>query len=79
MLEAILLAAIVAAPLGSAALFLPARRHRHDTGAWPPVRRFALALVGTVVVAALVAGVMRLLGPPSTTWSPLWPAWCSRA
>ena len=55
MLQAMLLAAIVAAPLGSAALFLPARRHAHDTGVWPAVRRFVLAVVGTVVVAAAAA------------------------
>ena len=61
MLQAMLLAAIVAAPLGSAALFLPARRHAHDTGVWPAVRRFVLAIVGTVVVAAAAAGLLRLL------------------
>ena len=93
MLEAMLLAAIVAAPLGSAALFLPARRHQHDTGAWPPVRRFTLALVGTVVVAAAAAGVLRLLRASehnlvtavaalvfaSLVWLPVTRRWSARA
>ena len=61
MLEALLLAAIVAAPLGSAALFLPGRRRADATGAWPATRRLLFALVGTVVLAAAVAGVLRLL------------------
>ena len=93
MLEAILLAAIVAAPLGSAALFLPARRHAHDTGVWPAVRRFALAVVGTVVVAAAAAGLLRLLRVSehdlvaavaglvfaSLVWLPVTRRWSARA
>src|SRR5271157_5218246 len=93
MLEAMLLAAIVAAPLGSAALFLPARRHQHDTGAWPPARRFILALAGTVVVAAAAAGVLRLLRASehnlvtavaalvfaSLAWLPVTRRWSARA
>jgi cellulose synthase/poly-beta-1,6-N-acetylglucosamine synthase-like glycosyltransferase len=93
MLEALLLAAIVAAPLGSAALFLPARRHAHDTGAWPAVRRFTLAVVGTVVIAAAAAGLLRLLKASehnlvvgvaglviaSLVWLPVTRRWSARA
>jgi cellulose synthase/poly-beta-1,6-N-acetylglucosamine synthase-like glycosyltransferase len=93
MLEALLLAAIVAAPLGSAALFLPVRRHAHDTGAWPAVRRFALAVVGTAVIAAAAAGLLRLLKASehnlvtgvaglviaSLVWLPVTRRWSARA
>ena len=59
MLQAMLLAGIVAAPLGSVALFLPARRHTRNTGAWPATRRLTLAVIGTVVLAAAVTAVLR--------------------
>jgi len=62
MLETLLLAAIVAAPVGSATLFLPARQRAGAGGAWSAVRRIVLAVVGTVVLAALVAGALKLLG-----------------
>jgi Glycosyltransferase like family 2 len=88
-----LLAAIVAAPLGSAALFLPARRPRRDSGTWPAVRRFGLAVIGTVVLAAAAAGVLRLLGASehnllvgiagllfaSLVWLPVTRRWSGRA
>jgi hypothetical protein len=35
-----LLAGIVAAPLGSVALFLPVRQYAHNAGTWPALRRF---------------------------------------
>src|SRR5262249_33814868 len=62
MLETLLLAAIVAAPVGSASLFLPSRHRSCAAGAWPATRRFLLAVVGTVVLAAVVAGALKLLG-----------------
>ena len=62
MLQALLLAALVAAPLGSAALFVPARLIDRGTGAWSAVRRLMLAVIGTAVLAAAAAGVLRLLG-----------------
>src|SRR5579859_6314517 len=62
MLAALLLAGIVAAPLGSIALLLPIRARRGRPGAWSTTRRFLLALIGTVVLIALVAGVLELLG-----------------
>jgi cellulose synthase/poly-beta-1,6-N-acetylglucosamine synthase-like glycosyltransferase len=66
MLATMLLAALVAAPLTSAALFLPARRPRRVTGPWPATRRFVLALVGTAVAAAAVYVVLRLLRVPAS-------------
>src|SRR5438270_6839693 len=60
-LQAILLAGIVAAPLGSVALFLPARQHARNTGTWPAIRRLTLAVIGTVVLAAVVAAILREL------------------
>jgi cellulose synthase/poly-beta-1,6-N-acetylglucosamine synthase-like glycosyltransferase len=62
MLAALLLAGIVAAPLSSAGLFVPAKRRVSTAGAWPAARRFVLAVVGTTVLAAVVAGALRLLG-----------------
>ncbi len=61
MLAALLLAGIVAAPLGSALLFLPVRRYAHGAGTWPTIRRFTFAVAGTAVLAAAVAGVLELL------------------
>jgi glycosyltransferase involved in cell wall biosynthesis len=61
MLAALLLAGMVAALLGSVLLFLPARRHRRAAGTWPAIRRIALAVAGTVVLAAAVGGVLKLL------------------
>src|SRR6516225_6389825 len=62
MLETLLLAALVAAPVGSASLFLSAGRHSRAAGAWSVTRRFVLAVMGTVVLAAIVAGCLKLLG-----------------
>ncbi len=61
MLAALLLAGIVAAPLGSAGLFAGARQHAHVEGAWPATRRLVLALMGTAVLAAAAAAVLLLL------------------
>jgi len=62
MLQALLLAGILAAPLGSAALFVPTRRGARGAGTWPAVRRSVLALIGTAVLAAAVAAILRELG-----------------
>jgi len=62
MLQALLLAGIVAAPLGSAALFLPIRRRVRGAGTWSAVRRFVLAVIGTAVLAAVVAVILREIG-----------------
>jgi Glycosyltransferase like family 2 len=61
MLQALLLAGIVAAPLGSAALFLPIRRRVRGAGTWAAVRRFVLAVIGTAVLAAIVAVLLRVI------------------
>ena len=61
MFAALLLAGIIAAPLGSIALLLPVGEHRRPAGSWPGTRRFAMAVLGTMVLAALVAGVLKLL------------------
>jgi cellulose synthase/poly-beta-1,6-N-acetylglucosamine synthase-like glycosyltransferase len=93
MLQALLLAALVAAPLGSAALFVPARLIDRGGGTWPAVRRILLAVIGTAVLAAAVAGVLRLLGATehnllagaagvvvaSLIWLPVTRRWSARA
>jgi hypothetical protein len=43
MLAALLLAAIVAAPLGTASLFVRARPRTRTAGTWPTIRRLVLA------------------------------------
>jgi glycosyltransferase involved in cell wall biosynthesis len=65
MLAALLLTGIVAAPLTSAALFVPGHPRR-TVGIWPATRRLALALIGTVVVGAIGLGVLWLLGASRT-------------
>ena len=93
MLAALLLTGIVAAPISSAALFVPVARRSRSAGAWPAIRRFISALVGTTVLAAVVAGLLRLLGLPrasilagvaalvvvSLAWLPATRRWNARA
>jgi cellulose synthase/poly-beta-1,6-N-acetylglucosamine synthase-like glycosyltransferase len=62
MLQATLLVAIVTAPLGSVALFLPGWHRDRGGSRWPPVRRFLQAIFGTLILAAIAGGVLRLLG-----------------
>jgi Glycosyl transferase family 2 len=61
MLAALLLAGLVAAPVTSAALFVPVRPRRRVAGTWPATRRLVLALLGTVLLAAVVAVVLTAL------------------
>ena len=61
MLAALLLAAMIAAPIGSVALLLPVRARAGKAGTWSATRRFVLAIVGTVVLVALVAVVLKFL------------------
>jgi len=61
-LAALVLAGIIAAPLGTAGLLVQARRRSRTFGVWPTTRRFALALIGTAILAAIVVGVLRALG-----------------
>ena len=62
MLAALVLAGIIAAPVGTIALLVHSARPARSTGAWPTTRRFVSAIIGTVVIGALVAVAMRLLG-----------------
>src|SRR5262245_49271885 len=94
MLAALLLAGIIAAPLGSIALLLPFRPPAGKAGAWSAPRRFVLAIVGTAVLIALVAVVLRLLlgvnqhnlivgiagvAAASVAWLPATRQWSARA
>src|SRR5262245_17928820 len=93
MAAALLLAGIVAAPLGSVVLVLPTKRRIKASGAWPAIRRFVLAVVGTALLAAAVAGVLKLLQVSehnfvvgvasvviaSQIWLPLTRRWNARA
>src|SRR5580700_3840580 len=93
MLAAFLLAGIIAAPLGSIALLTPGRSRTGPQGNWSATRRFVLALAGTVVLAALVAVVLKLLGVSehrlilgvagvvvaSVVWLPATRRWTARA
>src|SRR5215470_406670 len=93
MLAALLLAGIIAAPLGSAGLLLPVRARTRPPGSWPATRRFGMAVLGTIVLAALVGGVLKLLGVSqhnvvlgvvgvacaSVIWLPATRQWSARA
>jgi cellulose synthase/poly-beta-1,6-N-acetylglucosamine synthase-like glycosyltransferase len=61
-LAALVLAGIIAAPVGTGALLVQARRRARTSGAWPTIRRLFFAVTGTVLLGALVVGAMRLLG-----------------
>src|SRR5579863_226197 len=61
MLEALVIAGLVAAPLGTAGLFLPTRHHERTAGAWAAAWRVILAVAGSAVLAAAAAGVLYLL------------------
>ena len=74
MLAALVLAGIIAAPLGTAALLARSAHPARSTGAWPSSRRLIFAILGTLVLGALVAVAMRLLGVSEHNPSPAWPA-----
>jgi cellulose synthase/poly-beta-1,6-N-acetylglucosamine synthase-like glycosyltransferase len=92
-LAALVLAGLLAAPLGTAALLIGSGHRGQATGAWPATRRFTLALAGTAVLAAIVAVALRLLGVTehntiagvaglvagSLVWLPLTRRWNARA
>src|SRR6202453_735563 len=93
MLQAMLLVAIVAAPLGSIALFLPSRPRDRGAGVCQGVRRSSLAVLGTIVLAAPAPGVLKTLGASEHTlvvgiaglvfaslvWLPVTRRWSGRA
>ena len=62
MLAALVLAGIIAAPVGTGALLVQARRRARTAGVWPTLRRLGFAIAGTALLGALVVGAMRLLG-----------------
>jgi hypothetical protein len=66
MLATFLLAGIVAAPLTSAALFVPVRWRGRRAGRWPAIRRLGYALIGTAVLAAFLAAALILFGVSRT-------------
>ena len=55
MLEALVIAGMVAAPLASVALFLPGRRHERSAGTWAAIWRVILVITGSAVLAAAAA------------------------
>ncbi len=93
MLAAVLIAGIVAAPVSSAALFVPVYQRGRVVGWWPATRQLVLALVGTAVLAVLIAAVLLLdrasrvdilaavaaFGLVSVVWLPATRRWNARA
>jgi cellulose synthase/poly-beta-1,6-N-acetylglucosamine synthase-like glycosyltransferase len=58
----LVLAGIIAAPIGTLALLIAGRRPARTSGTWPRFRRFGTAVIGMVLLGALVVGILRLLG-----------------
>jgi hypothetical protein len=93
MFAALVLAGIIAAPLGTAALLVQARHRFAATGTGPAIRRFAFAIGGTAVLAVIVIAVLRLLrvtehnsidavaglAAASLIWLPVTRRWNARA
>jgi hypothetical protein len=93
MLAAFLLAGLVAAPLATVALFTSSPSSGRTSGAWPSTRRLVLAVVATVVLAALVGAVLLALDTTrpnavagvagliavSAIWLPATRQWSARA
>jgi hypothetical protein len=92
-LAALLLAGIIAAPLGSVGLFIPAQRRFRAAGLGPAVRRFITALAGTALLAIVVGAALQGLGVSprnlsigiggvvvaSLVWLPVTRRWNARA
>jgi cellulose synthase/poly-beta-1,6-N-acetylglucosamine synthase-like glycosyltransferase len=92
-LAALVLAGIIAAPIGTAGLLIQTRRRATTSGTWPAVRRLILAIGGTIVLAAVVVAALRLLGDSehyavdgtaglvvaSLAWLPVTRRWNARA
>jgi cellulose synthase/poly-beta-1,6-N-acetylglucosamine synthase-like glycosyltransferase len=91
-LAALLVAGLVAAGLSTVVLLAPFPTSSHAYGAWPWSRRLGLALVATVVVDVVVAGVLFAFGATrhntsaaligvtvaSLVWLPLTRRWSAR-
>jgi cellulose synthase/poly-beta-1,6-N-acetylglucosamine synthase-like glycosyltransferase len=61
MIEALVIAGMVATPLASAALFLPGRSHELAASAWAAIWRVMLVIAGAAMLAAAAVGVLYLL------------------
>jgi cellulose synthase/poly-beta-1,6-N-acetylglucosamine synthase-like glycosyltransferase len=93
MLSALLLAGLMATPIATMSLFLRPPFAGRGTGPWPSTRRFVLALAGTALLAAAVAGLLALMGVTgrnveagviglivvSLLWLPVTRRWSARA
>ena len=61
MLEALVIAGLVASPLSTIALLLPGGGRQRGVGFWAMLWRVILTIAGSAVLAAAAAGVLRLL------------------
>jgi glycosyltransferase involved in cell wall biosynthesis len=61
-LASLVLAGLIAAPVGTFGLLVKAPAPARLTGKWPAFRRFATAIIGTVLLGGLVVGALILLG-----------------
>jgi hypothetical protein len=88
-----LLTGLFAAPLATLALFLPSRSEGNPAGRGAWARRMLLALIGTVVLAAIVLAILAAIGVThrnlvasgaailivSVAWTPVTRRWNARA
>ena len=93
MLSAALLTGLVAAPIATALLFVRPVFNGRASGGWPWTRRLVLALAGTLLLAAVSAGLLALIGVTaqnlvagaaglvvtSIVWLPVTRRWSARA
>ncbi len=61
-LAALVLAGVIAAPIGTAGLLVRTRRRVRTSGFGPMIRRVTFSIGGTVALAGIVVAVLRLLG-----------------
>jgi hypothetical protein len=61
-LASLVLAGIIAAPVGTVGLLVSGRGPARITGPWASFRRLATAVCGTLLLGAIVVGALRLLG-----------------
>jgi cellulose synthase/poly-beta-1,6-N-acetylglucosamine synthase-like glycosyltransferase len=61
-LASLVLAGLIAAPVGTFGLLVKGPAPARLTGKWPAFRRFATAIIGTVLLGGLVVGALMLLG-----------------
>jgi cellulose synthase/poly-beta-1,6-N-acetylglucosamine synthase-like glycosyltransferase len=62
LLASLVLAGIIAAPVGTAGLLVSGRGPARITGPWASFRRLATAVCGTLLLGAIVVAALRLLG-----------------